>query len=296
MQPLTMSFCPARFFEPARLMRLEDGLDRFLLRRVDEGAGVHDEHVGLVRVAVISIPRPSTPPSMISASTRFFAQPRRDHADFAFGGRGRRHGGAIYSADRPPAQRSTSTGAPLRLLWRDDAVGSRSPRRWRMDRAHRRCARRRRGRRRVWTMHRPRGSLAIARCTLCRPSRRNGRTCCRPHRARLWPSKRSANCADRCPRGIRRGSSGRRRRCRERRRRRCSDSGRWPFPTRRGCRRRRSRDWSRSARRRRSWRSRACSSRPLYSCRHSPRRHSSGSTSRRLCPLSDRAGADAIDT
>ena len=36
------------FPQPALLMRLKNRLDRFLLCRIDEGAGVHDQHIGLV--------------------------------------------------------------------------------------------------------------------------------------------------------------------------------------------------------------------------------------------------------
>ena len=57
-------------------MRIEDRVDRFLLCRIDERAGVDDQHVGLLRIAVICMPCCSTLPSMISASTRFLAQPR----------------------------------------------------------------------------------------------------------------------------------------------------------------------------------------------------------------------------
>ena len=45
MQPLTISFCPGRFAQSALLMRLEDRVDGFLLRRIDERAGVDDEHI-----------------------------------------------------------------------------------------------------------------------------------------------------------------------------------------------------------------------------------------------------------
>ena len=48
MQPLTISFWSGRFPEPALLMRLENRLDRFLLRRIDKRAGVHDQDIRLV--------------------------------------------------------------------------------------------------------------------------------------------------------------------------------------------------------------------------------------------------------
>ena len=51
MQPLTMSLCPARFFKPTRFMRFEDRFDGLFFCGVDEGARVHDEHVGFIRIA-----------------------------------------------------------------------------------------------------------------------------------------------------------------------------------------------------------------------------------------------------
>jgi hypothetical protein len=38
------------------LRHLEDGVDRLLLRRIDEGARVHDDHVGVAASAVSLVP------------------------------------------------------------------------------------------------------------------------------------------------------------------------------------------------------------------------------------------------
>ena len=43
-------FLPGFLAQAALLVRLEDRLDGFLLRGVDERAGVHDEHVGVFRI------------------------------------------------------------------------------------------------------------------------------------------------------------------------------------------------------------------------------------------------------
>ena len=50
MQPLTISFWPAFFPEAALLVGMENRLDGFLLRGIDERAGVDDEHVGLAGI------------------------------------------------------------------------------------------------------------------------------------------------------------------------------------------------------------------------------------------------------
>ncbi len=50
MQPLTISFWPGFFPQAALLVRVEDGVDGFLLRGVDEGAGIDDEDIGFVGI------------------------------------------------------------------------------------------------------------------------------------------------------------------------------------------------------------------------------------------------------
>ena len=50
MQPLTISFWPGLLRQAALLMRVEDGVDRLFLRRIDERAGVDDKHVGIFGV------------------------------------------------------------------------------------------------------------------------------------------------------------------------------------------------------------------------------------------------------
>ncbi len=66
----------AAVFRLAELGGFQNGVHAFLLRGVNEGAGVDDDGVGLRRRSlVISMPLLRSEPSMISASTRFLAQP-----------------------------------------------------------------------------------------------------------------------------------------------------------------------------------------------------------------------------
>ena len=68
--------------EPAVLMRLEDRLDRFLLRGVDERAGVDDEHVGILRGGGdLHAVRAHTAEHDLGIHEIFRAT-ERDHADF----------------------------------------------------------------------------------------------------------------------------------------------------------------------------------------------------------------------
>ena len=60
----------------AQFGRFQDGVDALLLRGVDERAGIDDHHVGLGGVVGDFHAALRSEPSMISASTRFLAQPR----------------------------------------------------------------------------------------------------------------------------------------------------------------------------------------------------------------------------
>ena len=76
-QPETMTAWP-RMVRVAQLDGFKNGVHAFFLRGVNKGAGVDDDGVGLHAASfVISTPPLSSELSMISASTRFLAQPRK---------------------------------------------------------------------------------------------------------------------------------------------------------------------------------------------------------------------------
>ena len=54
----------------------QNRVDGFLLSRFDKAAGIDNDGVGLGRIGFSSKPSESSTPSISSASTRFFAQPR----------------------------------------------------------------------------------------------------------------------------------------------------------------------------------------------------------------------------
>ena len=74
MQPVTISSLARTGLLVLR--HLEDGVDRFLLGLVDEGAGVDDEDVGVGGIAGELMSACWASPSMTSESTRFLGHPR----------------------------------------------------------------------------------------------------------------------------------------------------------------------------------------------------------------------------
>jgi hypothetical protein len=70
------------FPEAALLMRIKDCVDRFLLRGIDERAGVNDEHVGFLRDGSDFHPVLQNAPEHDLGVDQVLRATQADHADF----------------------------------------------------------------------------------------------------------------------------------------------------------------------------------------------------------------------
>ena len=67
------------------LRHLEDGVDRLLLGRIDERAGIHHEDVGVGRVVRQLVARLLRQPEHHLGIDEVFGTPQRDQSDFHYG-------------------------------------------------------------------------------------------------------------------------------------------------------------------------------------------------------------------